>query len=117
METKYTPGPLIAKPVEGKSRATVFCPDRGCYVCAIYGGNTGDPKDAEEANANALLHAASPELLYAALLNWEHTDDNGVKFYCNCPAFKRLSDDCRQDVVHTTACLEMQAAIAKAKGG
>ncbi len=64
------------------------------------------------------LHEAAPDLLYALRLNWEHTDDNGLVFYCNCPRYDRLSHDCRKDPdhLHSTSCQVGRAALAKATG-
>lgn len=62
------------------------------------------------------------EVLLAALkANWQHTDDKGQIFYCNCPVnsrlFGQLMTDCSRDADerHCSACQQARAAIAEAE--
>ena len=112
MNNGHTPGPW--KRAEGSQQIYA---GRLHVATAHYAGQP--PVDYDEAKANATLIVAAPELLEALILNWEHTDDAGRTFYCNCPRFKRLSDDSRDDPdkLHATGCREARAAIAKAKEG
>ena len=63
--------------------------------------------------------SAVGELVAALRMNWEHTDDSGRVFYCNCPRFSVLSDDCRRDKDkdHATSCQAGRAALSRVGGG
>jgi hypothetical protein len=63
------------------------------------------------------LQKKNAALVEALRANWEHTDDAGRKFFCNCPAFGALADDCRgdRDERHSTACNMAREALKKAR--
>jgi hypothetical protein len=68
--------------------------------------------------ANARLYAAAPDMLKALLLNFEHRDNSGQKFLCNCPRLSGMFGDASEAdyIEHATACADGRAAIEKARG-
>lgn len=76
-------------------------------------------RSVDDANAAHIVQAVNAypalvECVEALRLNWTHTDDSGRTFYCNCPRFSRLSDDCSKDrdEDHATGCREARHALS-----
>jgi hypothetical protein len=110
MTTKRTAGPWLRE--IGTCEVWYVQTQSGTPIAIVERGEL----DGEEHLANTKLLAAAPDMAEALRANWEHTDDAGRKFYCNCPAYGTLTDDCRgdRDERHSTACNMARAALEKA---
>jgi len=67
-----------------------------------------------KAQSHAALVARVAELEAVLRLSWEHTDDKGKLFLCNCPRMPKLFADASVDPHswHSTACVEARVALA-----
>lgn len=109
---KHTPGPWIASFTNRKDPfARAYIKHPSGFVCGIYGGRTEEVCGADEADANARLIAAAPELLAAlqainaALTQPVQFSGSDATGTCNI-----LRGDCQ------VAASIARAAIAKATG-
>lgn len=77
MKTKHTKGPWVAKKHDALA---YFIGHEGTNIglCGFYADNERTP---EEAEANARLIAAAPELLECLKVCWDYVQANGVKNY------------------------------------
>ena len=101
---KHTPGPWIASFTNRKDPfARAYIKHPSGFVCGIYGGRTEEVCGADEADANARLIAAAPELLEAIKY---------IQTY-NSQAIGRYGENTETHLIKV-AC---ENAIVKAEGG
>jgi hypothetical protein len=100
METKHTPGPWIVK---------TYTPNHGCWNHWIQSKH--GPSNTDEAEANARLIAAAPELLEALKeLVAEH------EYRCEKLNAENGITDKWESIIPTTGIIWAREAIAKAEG-
>lgn len=109
--TKYTPGPWRIARVQQTGQRNIETSD-GTVIAVSLEGLDGN------AEANARLIAEAPAMAEALRLNWEHTDDAGKVFYCNCVRYASIFEDSNQDddEKHSTACAEARAVLTRIEG-